>query len=57
MKGKELRAKKAHLKKLKARSEAQVFNQSIWSTVAYRHGDKSFADHGKYYVRQRTDKD
>lgn len=44
-----LRAKAARRKMLKARAEAQRFNQSIWSTVSYRHGNKSFQDHGIYY--------
>ena len=39
-----MRAKKAHGKMLKARSEAQAFNQSIWSTVAYRHGTNQVND-------------
>jgi len=33
-----MRARKAHAKALKSRAEAQAFNQSIWSTVSYRHG-------------------
>ena len=37
---KEKRATKARAKMLKARAEAQAFNQSIWSTVAYRHGGR-----------------
>jgi hypothetical protein len=40
----EKRAKIAHVKKLKARAEAQAFNQSIWPTVAYRHGTKQMSD-------------
>ena len=34
------RATKARSKMLKARAEAQAFNQSIWSTVAFRHGGR-----------------
>jgi hypothetical protein len=36
----EMRAKKARGKMLKARAEAQAFNQSIWATVNYRHGGR-----------------
>jgi len=35
---KEKRARKARSKMLQARGKAQAFNQSIWSTVSYRHG-------------------
>ena len=39
-----LRAKAAHRKMLKARAEAQAFNQSVWATVAYRHGTTTIHD-------------
>jgi hypothetical protein len=50
----EMRAKKARSKMLKARADAQAFNQSIWSTVNYRHGGKSFVDHGTYSEKGLT---
>jgi len=46
---KELRAKQARAKMLKARADAQAFNQSIWPTVAYRHGNRGLKDHGTYF--------
>jgi hypothetical protein len=54
-KHKVMRAKQARAKHLRAQADAQAFNSSIWSTVAYRHGTKSFADHGKYYQRKQYD--
>jgi hypothetical protein len=44
----ERRAKQAKRKMLKARADAQAFNQSLFSTCALRHGRKDFADHGTY---------
>ena len=50
---KEKRAVKARCKMLQALADAQAFNQSIWSTVAYRHGTPAdkFSNHGKYYFQ------
>jgi hypothetical protein len=54
MNQKELRRKRSRAKVLKARADAQAFNQTVWSTVAYRHGRKSFTDHGTYDDRGLT---
>jgi hypothetical protein len=53
---KEKRAVKARSKMLKARADAQAFNQSIWSTVALRHGAPAskFDNHGTYSEKGLT---
>ena len=45
MNKRELRAKRARAKHLRALAEAQAFRASIWSTVNYRHGVKTFDGH------------
>jgi len=41
---KEKRSDKARAKRLKALLKSQSFNQSLFSTTAYRHGRKPVAD-------------
>lgn len=45
---KDKRAKRARAKHLEALAGAQSHNQTVWSTVSYRHGNKSFVAHGTY---------
>lgn len=44
-----MRARRARLKKLAILAAAQEHQQSLFSRVAYRHGQKNFVDHGTYY--------
>ena len=45
MSKKELRAKRARAKHLRALADRQAHNQSIWASVNYRHGVKTFDGH------------